>query len=99
MKPINMLFIIAITIAIIILPFFLHSPVPDGEEAFSGADTQAEKVITKIKPDYKVWFTPLFEPPSGEIETLIFTLQAIIGALFIGFYFGRITANKIKTAS
>ncbi len=35
---------------------------------------------------------PLWEPPSGEIESLLFALQAAIGAGLVGFYFGRRSA-------
>ena len=30
-----------------------------------------------------------WEPPSGEIESLLFALQAAIGAGFIGYYVGK----------
>lgn len=60
---------------------------------FSGADGEAEELITEIQPDYKPWFEPLFEPASGEIESLLFASQAALGAgvigYVIGFYKGR----------
>jgi cobalt/nickel transport protein len=37
---------------------------------------------------YEPWFQPLWEPPSGEIESLLFSLQAAIGAVIIGYFFG-----------
>lgn len=40
------------------------------------------------KATYTVWFASLWEPPSGEIESLIFCLQAAIGAIIIGYIFG-----------
>jgi cobalt/nickel transport protein len=55
---------------------------------WSGADEQAEKAITDINPRYEPWFSPLWEPPSGEIETFLFSLQAAIGALLIGYFLG-----------
>ena len=58
------------------------------EERFTGADDQAEKMVTQIQPDYKPWFSSLWVPPSGEIESLLFALQAAIGAGVIGYYFG-----------
>jgi cobalt transport protein len=45
------------------------------EEPFAGADAQAETAITEIAPDYEPWFTPLYEPPSGEVESALFALQ------------------------
>lgn len=58
------------------------------EEPFTGADAQAETAITELKPDYEPWFTPLYEPPSGEIESALFALQAALGAGVLAYYFG-----------
>lgn len=73
-----------------VLPFFLVSGPSDPEaEVFAGADGQAEELIAEIRPDYEPWAESLWEPPSGEIESLLFALQAALGAGFIGYYFGR----------
>jgi cobalt/nickel transport protein len=66
-----------------VVPLFIQK----GAE-FSGADGQAEEAIGKIAPDYKPWFQTFWEPPSGEIESLLFALQAAIGAGFIGYFIG-----------
>lgn len=58
------------------------------EEPFTGADTQAEAAITELKPDYEPWFSPLYEPPSGEVESALFALQAALGAGVLAYYFG-----------
>ncbi|WP_234046572.1 energy-coupling factor ABC transporter substrate-binding protein [Streptomyces adelaidensis] len=58
------------------------------EEPFTGADGEAETAITEIEPDYKPWFSPLYEPPSGEIESALFSLQAALGAGVLAYYFG-----------
>ncbi|ABA21380.1 Cobalt transport protein CbiN [Trichormus variabilis ATCC 29413] len=55
---------------------------------FTGADGQAEKVISEVKPGYEPWFKPLFEPPSGEVESLLFSSQAALGAGIIGYAVG-----------
>jgi cobalt/nickel transport protein len=55
---------------------------------FSGADSQAEKAITEIKPNYKPWFNSLIELPSSEVESLLFATQAAIGAGVIGYVIG-----------
>lgn len=68
-----------------IVPLFMGF---QGEEIFSGADNQAEAAIQEIRPDYEPWFHPLWEPPSGEIESLLFALQAALGAGFLGYYLG-----------
>ncbi|MEU1261715.1 energy-coupling factor ABC transporter substrate-binding protein [Streptomyces cellulosae] len=58
------------------------------EEPFTGADGEAETAITEIDPDYEPWFSPLYEPPSGEIESALFALQAALGAGVLAYYFG-----------
>ncbi|MFE5969213.1 energy-coupling factor ABC transporter substrate-binding protein [Streptomyces sp. NPDC056463] len=58
------------------------------EEPFTGADGEAETAITEIDPDYEPWFSPLYEPPSGEIESALFSLQAALGAGVLAYYFG-----------
>lgn len=55
---------------------------------FSGADDQLSEKISELNPDYKPWFQSLWEPPSGEVESLLFAVQAAIGAGFLGYYFG-----------
>ncbi|THA34405.1 energy-coupling factor ABC transporter substrate-binding protein [Streptomyces sp. A1547] len=58
------------------------------EEPFTGADAQAEAAISELKPDYEPWFSPLYEPPSGEVESALFALQAALGAGVLAYYFG-----------
>lgn len=99
MKIQNIILIIAV-IALAVTPLLLIKPVSDGDEVFTGADATAQTVITEIHPDYKPWFAPLWKPPSGEIENLLFALQAAIGSgvLFytIGFVRGRKKAAAVK---
>jgi len=67
----------------------LLSPLPKAlEQPFAGADAQAEALIVAANPDYQRWFEPLWEPPSGEIETLLFALQAALGSGLLGYYLG-----------
>ncbi|WP_242347886.1 energy-coupling factor ABC transporter substrate-binding protein [Mucispirillum schaedleri] len=61
---------------------------------FAGADGLAETAITEINPNYEPWFSSLYEPASGEIESLLFAVQAALGAGVAGFILGRITAKK-----
>ena len=61
---------------------------------FAGADGFAETAITESNPDYEPWFSSLYEPASGEIESLLFAVQAALGAGVAGFILGRITAKK-----
>jgi cobalt/nickel transport protein len=77
------LLLLFIVIILAVVPLFIQQ----GAE-FGGADGQAEEAIGEIAPDYKPWFHALWEPPSGEIESLLFALQAAIGAGFIGYIIG-----------
>ena len=58
------------------------------DSEFGGADGAAEELITEINPDYEAWAAPLFEVPGGETESLLFCLQAAIGAGIFGYGFG-----------
>ncbi|QIZ69409.1 energy-coupling factor ABC transporter substrate-binding protein [Oxynema aestuarii] len=82
----NWLIVFAV-IALAVLPLIFVK----GE--YGGADGEAEEAIGEIQPDYEPWFEAVFEPPSGEIESLLFVSQAAIGAgvigYAIGFYRGR----------
>ncbi|MGQ9611754.1 MAG: energy-coupling factor ABC transporter substrate-binding protein [Chloroflexus sp.] len=55
---------------------------------FGGADAAAEVAVIETDPTYEPWFNPLFEPPGSETESLLFALQAGLGAGFIGYFFG-----------
>lgn len=61
---------------------------------FSGADGMAGELIEESNPDYEPWFQPIFEPASGEVESLLFALQAAIGSGIVCFVLGRVTAKK-----
>ena len=58
---------------------------------FGGADGMAGELIEESDPDYEPWFQPIFEPASGEVESLLFALQAAVGAGIVGFVLGRVT--------
>jgi cobalt/nickel transport protein len=89
----------AAIILLTVLPlWFVAVPAAEpGREAppvFSGADAHAQRAILILAPGYKPWFAPLFEPPSGEIASLLFALQAGIGAGVIGFWLGMSVARE-----
>ena len=90
-KPIwkTNLILILLVVALAAIPLFL---LPNA--SFEGADGQAEEIVEEVDPDYVPWFQPILEPASGEVESLLFALQAAIGAGVVGFCIGRLTANK-----
>ncbi|MEV8022199.1 energy-coupling factor ABC transporter substrate-binding protein [Streptomyces sp. NPDC086554] len=79
--------LLVIVAALAVLPLALGLG-DDKEEPFTGADGQAETAIAEDHPDYEPWFSPLYEPPSGEIESALFSLQAALGAGVLAYYFG-----------
>jgi cobalt/nickel transport protein len=58
------------------------------DSEFGGADGAAEEAIQEISPSYEPWFQPLIEPPGGETESLLFAVQAALGAGVIGYGVG-----------
>lgn len=75
--------ILVFVVALAIVPLFMAR----GAE-FGGSDDQAEGVIMELNANYTPWFESLWEPPSGEIESLLFALQAAIGSGFVFYYLG-----------
>ena len=65
---------------------------------FGGADDAAGGIVGD---DYEPWWTGIwgdYELP-GETESMLFALQAAIGAIIIGFFIGRYTKSKAERES
>ena len=80
--------VIVVVLVLIFTGLFLYvSGSTDAE--FGGADGEAEGVIEELTGGtYEPIADPLWEPPSGEIESLLFGLQIALGAIIIGYFFG-----------
>jgi len=89
----NLLLLVAV-VALTLLPILF---LQDAE--FGGADGEAEKAITEINSEYEPWFTAIWEPPSGEIESLLFVLQGVVGALIIGYFIGYMRGKNTKKSN
>lgn len=83
------LVLLLLVVVIAVTPLLL---IKDSE--FGGADGAAEDAITAINPNYQPWASSLLELPGGETESLLFCLQAGIGAGIFGFGFGYLVARK-----
>jgi len=83
------LILIAIMVGIFVVPLVL---LPHAE--FGGADGGAEQAISDT--GYEPWLNSIWEPPSGEIESLLFALQAAIGAMIIGYFVGYERGKRAK---
>ena len=80
---------------ILILALLIFFPLAVLKEAgFSGADDAVKGVVAELHPDYQPWLNALWEPPSGEVESLLFALQAALGAGFIGYFMGYWKAKR-----
>lgn len=64
---------------------------------FAGSDSVASGQISEISGIPEDDFQPLipqWTPPSGEIESCLFALQAAIGGIVLGYVFGSWRAQK-----
>lgn len=78
--------LLALVAIIAILPLAMYSGMGEEEGFFGGSDAAAGTIIEET--GYQPWFESIWEPPSGEIESLLFALQAAIGAIIIGYVLG-----------
>jgi len=70
--------------------FLYTSSMMTGAE-FAGSDNVGSGLIAELSGKPVESFAPLipqWEPPSGEIESCLFALQAAIGGIFVGGVFG-----------
>jgi cobalt/nickel transport protein len=88
-NSLNTWLLLAVVVLLAVVPLFLH---PSSE--FGGSDDAAEAVITEVAPDTQPWFHPIWTPPGSETESLLFALQAALGAGFVGYYFGLKRGEK-----
>ena len=82
-----------VVIAVVVIAILAYGAASGFE--FGGADDAAGGIIGD---DYVPWFTGIFgdyELP-GETESMLFALQAAIGAIIIGFFIGRYTKSKAE---
>ncbi|MBE6510278.1 MAG: energy-coupling factor ABC transporter substrate-binding protein [Methanobrevibacter millerae] len=75
-----------VCIIIFIAPLAMYNGHGEDDGYFGGSDDQAGQAVEKT--GFQPWYSSIWEPPSGEIESLIFALQAAIGAIIIGYFFG-----------
>jgi len=85
------LLLIALVVLLAVFPLVFK-----GGAEYGGADGQAEEMIMELQPHYQPWFASFWEPPSGEIESLLFALQAAAGSGFIFFYMGYMLGRQSK---
>jgi len=80
--------------------FLYTSSTMQGAE-FAGSDNVGSGLIAELSGKDVESFTPLipqWEPPSGEIESCLFALQAALGGIFVGGVLGYWLGQKKNTA-
>ena len=87
-KRILILVLAAAVAAVAALPLFLNNL------DFTGADDAARQSVAAVDPGYEPWAKPVIEFTGGNTETLIFCLQAGIGAGALGLGFGYLILRK-----
>lgn len=82
---------------LIILGLVVFALATGGDSEWGGADGGAEDMISET--GYEPWFeSPLWAPPSGEVESLLFAIQAAIGTgvacTIFGYWLGQSRSRK-----
>ncbi len=94
-SPLVTVGLLAALILLFVIPMLVAPSPDDGEEAFGGTDAAA---TSQLEEDgYEPWFSPIFEPGSGEIESGLFALQAGLGGGFLGYVIGHYRARRRNT--
>lgn len=88
--------VLTIIAIVAFVAIFLYTSASSGGE-FVGSDTVGSSQIAQITGKPLEAFQPLipqYVPPSGEIESALFALQAAVGGILVGWVFGNWTAQK-----
>lgn len=64
---------------------------------FAGADDQSTEAIASIDPNYKPWFSSIYEPASSEVESFLFAAQTALGSGVVCFYLGYKKGQQKKS--
>lgn len=87
--------LLALVAVIVIFPLAIYNGKGEEQGYFGGSDDQGSQAIEET--GYEPWISSIWEPPSGEIESMLFATQAAIGAIIIGYILGYWSGqNSIK---
>lgn len=87
---------IAAFIGILFLQNLAYQPGFEGK-IWTGTDERASKLIESS--GYQPWVSPLWKPSSEGMEILLFSLQAAMGSLVIGYFFGYYRGKSVRPKS
>ncbi|MCE5214145.1 MAG: energy-coupling factor ABC transporter substrate-binding protein [Methanobacterium sp.] len=83
--------LLSLVVIIVVLPLVIYNGLGEDQGYFGGSDDAGSTAVEET--GYQPWFQSLWEPPSGEIESLLFASQAAIGALIIGYILGYLSGQ------
>lgn len=91
--------ILAIITVLAFCALFLYTSSLMNEAEFAGSDTLGSAQIAEMTGKAEEEFQPMiwqWAPPSGEIESCLFALQAAVGGIMVGWVFGYWKGQKKK---
>lgn len=89
--------VLTVVSIIVFCGLFLYTSATMGDAEFAGSDNVGSGLIANLSGTPIDDFHPLipqWQPPSGEIESCLFALQAAFGGLLIGLVFGYWLGQK-----
>jgi cobalt/nickel transport protein len=89
--------ILSVIAILVFCGLFLYTSSTMTGAEFAGSDNVGSGLIAELSGKPLDSFTPLipqYEPPSGEIESCLFALQAALGGIFVGGVFGYWLGQK-----
>lgn len=89
--------VVLVVLAALLIAAPLALPGIDGK--FSGTDDAASAVIEASRPDYHRWMSPFWMPPSKEVESVLFAIEAALGAGLLGYVLGRMHRKRERDVS
>jgi len=75
----------------------IQATLKPGQEAWQGSDDMGSDAI--LSTGYTPWISPIWTPPSTEVESLLFSIQSGLGALVIGYFFGFYRGKRESSKS
>ena len=97
MDKTTLIILAVVCIILFVAPLIIFNGHGEDDGYFGGADDAAGEAINESQGGkYEPCASAIWEPPSGEIESLLFALQAAIGAIIIGYFFGYWRGQKSK---
>jgi len=79
--------LLVLVVVIAVAPMVMYSGLGDEEGYFTGTDDVASQIVEDS--GYEPTPIVIWEPPSAEIESLLFAVQAAIGGVILGYFIGK----------